>query len=442
MRAKPQTAAPVRVLLSAGTALMLCVPHEFWSNMYGVAFALSVSAVYFLGGGRCGRVFRGPIGAAWCVFTLTCALCPLWSASPAGSLRTAVFYLAGGCLAFVSANVFHSAEDADVLLRGVTLALLFTALYGLIRRALGADLYGVPIGDRVLPRLGSTLEHAINYGEFAAMALPLAFSRALRQDTRARRTLALSFLALPLTALALTYARTGWLALGAAAALGLYACGNNAVRLAALPLVLLPALPGTVRARLFSVLDWSDRAASGRFTLWRECLAALRANLPLGVGLGTENFARAYLPFSSGTLPFSPPHSNMGYLEMFLSLGIPGGTAFLVFFFGIFVRLRRRLRQARGADMALTVSVTASLAGAAAANIPEHLWFYPRIWFFWCMLYGLALGLTSKEMPSRTPDRELSPVSLRKSPPARRPQDDTLSPCRPGTHGPADAAVQ
>ena len=115
----------------------------------------------------------------------------------------------------------------------------------------------------------------------------------------------------------------------------------------------------------------------------------------LGIGLGPENFSAAYAPYATGLLDFQPPHSNMLYLEMFLSTGIVGGLLFCGFFFGIFVRLRRAVRaRPEKRDRWEAQALIAALAGAALGGIPEYIWFYPRILFFWCVLFGMALAVS------------------------------------------------
>ena len=141
------------------------------------------------------------------------------------------------------------------------------------------------------------------------------------------------------------------------------------------------------------MLHWTDASSSGRFTLWKECLAMFKAHWLTGVGPGGENFLDGYLPFSSGVLPFTPPHANMGYLDAAVSVGIVGWVGYMLFFFQVFPLLHR-VRQSGKAEIRLTAAaLEAALAGAAAANIPEQIWFYPRILWFWCALYGAALGL-------------------------------------------------
>ena len=164
---------------------------------------------------------------------------------------------------------------------------------------------------------------------------------------------------------------------------------------AALGIGALFLLPESLQARFLSMLDFSNASASGRFVLWSECLAVWKDHWLLGIGLGPENFSAAYAPYATGLLDFQPPHSNMLYLEMFLSTGIVGGLLFCGFFFGIFVRLRRAVRaRPEKRDRWEAQALIAALAGAALGGVPEYIWFYPRILFFWCALFGMALAVS------------------------------------------------
>ena len=388
---------PHQWFLSVGAAAMFCVPHASWNNLYGVLFAAAALLLYWWDCAARGvRPWNsaGLGGGVW-LFLLMCLVCTIWAADRAASLRVALFYLTGFALAYLIAAAFREENAADILTAALYAALLFTAVYGILVYFTGESVYTVPIGGRLVPRLCSTLEHAINYGEFAALLLPAALIWALRRRTKAARWVLSLALVLPCAAVVLTYSRTGWISLGAAALVLLWHKDKRLLIPAAVAAVLgIFLLPGDVQARFLSMLHPSDAASSGRFTLWSECLGMLQKHWLLGVGLGPENFYRAYLPFATGVLDFQPPHSNMGYLEIFLSTGILGFLAFLSFFLGIFPRLRRTVRRTEAKERWPLYALTASLCGAAVGNIPEYIWFYPRVLFAWCIVFGLALAKT------------------------------------------------
>lgn len=384
--------------LLLGMGAMLCVPHGAWNNLYGVLFALAALLVYWF---DCAARHKTPwnagkLGFPALGFLLMTVLCTLWAGNKAGNLRVALFFWTGFLLAYLTAAQFRSRDERRTAAAILYITLLAISLYGLRNYLTGTESSDVPIDGEMYRRLGATLEHGINCGEFLAMALPVALVWALTARTRARRIALTVPLLLPCAAILLTYARTGWIMLALAFAVLLwYKKKILLLPAAALGIGALFLLPESIQVRFLSMLNFSNTSASGRFVLWSECFALWKDKWLLGIGLGPENFYAAYAPYATGLLDFQPPHSNMLYLEMFLSTGILGGLLFCGFFFGIFVRLRRaRHAIAEKCDRWEAQALIASLAGAALGGIPEYIWFYPRILFFWCVLFGMALAVS------------------------------------------------
>ena len=384
--------------LLLGMGAMLCVPHGAWNNLYAVLFALAALLVYWFGCAAQKDAPRnvGDLGPAALGFLLMTVLCTLWAENKAGNLRVALFFWTGFLLAYLTAAQFRTRTERRTAAAALYITLLGVSLYGLWNYVTGAEASDVPIDGEMYRRLGATLEHGINCGEFLAMALPIALVWALTAPTKARRIALTVPLLLPCAAILLTYARTGWIMLALALVLLLwYKKKILLLPAAALGIGALFLLPESLQARFLSMLDFSNASASGRFVLWSECLAVWKDHWLLGIGLGPENFSAAYAPYATGLLDFQPPHSNMLYLEMFLSTGIVGGLLFCGFFFGIFVRLRRAVRaRPEKRDRWEAQALIAALAGAALGGIPEYIWFYPRILFFWCALFGMALAVS------------------------------------------------
>lgn len=384
--------------LLLGTGVMLCVPHGAWNNLYAVLFALAALLVYWF---DCAARKETPrsiasLGPAALGFLLMTVLCTLWAENKAGSLRVALFFWTGFLLAYLAAAQFRTRTERRTAAAILYITLLAVSLYGLWNYLTGTESSDVPIDGEMYRRLGATLEHGINCGEFLAMALPIALVWALTAPTKARRIALTVPLLFPCAAILLTYARTGWIILALALVLLLwYKKKILLLPAAALGIGALFLLPESVQARFLSMLDFSNASASGRFVLWGECFALWKEKWLLGIGLGPENFYAAYAPYATGLLDFQPPHSNMLYLEMFLSTGILGGLLFCGFFFGIFARLHRAVRaRPEKRDRWEAQALIASLAGAALGGIPEYIWFYPRILFFWCALFGMALAVS------------------------------------------------
>lgn len=384
--------------LLLGTEAMLCVPHGAWNNLYAVLFALAALFVYWF---DCAARKETPrsiasLGPAALGFLLMTVLCTLWAENKAGSLRVALFFWTGFLLAYLAAAQFCTRTERRTAAAILYITLLAVSLYGLWNYLTGTESSDVPIDGEMYRRLGATLEHGINCGEFLAMALPIALVWALTAPTKTRRIALTVPLLLPCAAILLTYARTGWIMLALALVLLLwYKKKILLLPAAALGIGALFLLPESVQARFLSMLDFSNASASGRFVLWGECFALWKEKWLLGIGLGPENFYAAYAPHATGLLNFQPPHSNMLYLEMFLSTGILGGLLFCGFFFGIFARLHRaRHAIPEKRDRWEAQALIAALAGAALGGIPEYIWFYPRILFFWCTLFGMAIAVS------------------------------------------------
>lgn len=381
-----------------GTEAMLCVPHGAWNNLYAVIFALAALAVYWLdcAAGKCEALNPGALGWAVPGFLLVAVLCTLWVENRAGHLRVTLFYWTGFLFAYLAAAQFRTREERRTAAALLYITLLGVSLYGLRNYFTGAEASDVPIGGEMYRRLGATLEHGINCSEFIAMALPIALVWALTAHTAVRRAALTAPLLLPCAAILLTYSRTGWIMLAFSLAVLLwYKKKKLLLPAAALGIAALFLLPESLQARFLSMLDFSNASASGRFVLWRECFALWKDNFLLGIGFGPENFSAAYAPYATGLLDFQPPHSNMLYLEIFLSTGVLGGVLFCGFFFGIFVRLHRARRALSAKqDRRAVQALSAALAGAALGGVPEYIWFYPRILFFWCILFGMAAAVS------------------------------------------------
>ena len=378
---------------SVGLAIMLCTPHALWRNWYALPFAATVFLYCLLRGQHTlqhKKELRW-VRFGWLVFLGMGLLSVSWAFAPSDALRTAVFYCTGAVFVWGAAALFCDRRDRDILFAAIYAALILTSFYGLAAYAAGDAAYFAYVRGEPVPRLASTLEHGINYAEFIILSFFPAAFWAAGLPRPIFRHVALGSLLLPVFALGLTYSRTGYAAFG----LELFLLWRKKDRFRWwIPVcaVFMLLLPG-IRGRFLSMFLLTDASASGRFSLWKTCLVLLKSNWLRGIGLGQQNFIHHYLAVTDGSLPFLPPHSNMGYLEMFLSLGIVGGTAFLLFFFGVFPLMKHALRHMRGKEMESLLALRTALAGAALANLPEHIWFYPRVYYFWCVLYGLCLSL-------------------------------------------------
>ena len=210
--------------LLLGMGAMLCVPHGAWNNLYDVLFALAAHIDYRFGCAARKNAPRnvGDLGPAALGFLLMTVLCTLWAGNKAGNLRVALFFWTGFLLAYLTAAQFRTRTERRTAAAALYITLLGVSLYGLWNYITGAEASDVPIDGEMYRRLGATLEHGINCGEFLAMALPVALVWARTAPTKARRSARTVPLLLPCAAILLTYARSGWILLALALVLLLW----------------------------------------------------------------------------------------------------------------------------------------------------------------------------------------------------------------------------
>ena len=175
--------------LLLGMGAMLCVPHGAWNNLYAALFALAALLVYWFGCAARKDAPRniGDLGPAALGFLLMTVLCTLWAGNKAGNLRVALFFWTGFLLAYLTAAQFRTRTERRAAAAALYITLLAVSLYGLWNYVTGAEASDVPIDGEMYRRLGATLEHGINCGEFLAMALPIALVWALTAPAKARR---------------------------------------------------------------------------------------------------------------------------------------------------------------------------------------------------------------------------------------------------------------
>lgn len=384
--------------LCAGLAVMLCIPHFWWDNLYGVAFSLAVLLTGWREAVRHGRCPLRPtaLGPGCWLFLLMCLLATALAGDKAASARVALFYLAGFALTYTVASSFRTEASLNRLSAFLYGALLLTSLFGLYeffwgRHATTVTIY-TQLGTRLYYRLCSTLENPNNYGEAVAMLFPPALGWALSRPRKGRRILLCALLLIPLGALLATFSRTGWVALGLALLLWLWLEQRRLI----LPLlvagaVLMLFLPDLFQERFLSIFRFDDASMSARQTILADSLLLAKQHWLTGIGLGPENFQAAMAALPERLTAEIPPHTNSGYLQPLVETGVLGLTGFLWLVADYLTRAYRgQKRAASPAGRRYFRACFASLAGAAAAFLPEHVWFYPRVLFLWCVLAGMC----------------------------------------------------
>lgn len=399
---------PHEWFLCFGILIMFCVPHRYWNNLYAVVFVGAALVLYWVDCARYGIKPTGPsvLGPGVWLFLVWAMLVTLWAIDPVGHLRVLVFYITGFVLTYVIAGSFKSPEALKRLMGVLYVTLVAVAVYGLYElfsgRYEGNSYYFT--ADSAHYRVCSTLENSNNLGEFIAMLLPLAYIAALNTQNTRLRCLWFALLLIPFSVILLSFSRTGWLALLAAVLVLAYCLIHRRtyffLAILGIGLIMSFLLPNGIVSRFLSILQ--PNADNGRFAIWRDCLQILQHDWLQGIGMGPSSFTSAYEALDLKSLDMIPPHSNMGYLQIFIETGLLGFASFLLFFLYQPWQAGSSLRHITNKiERHTLLGCLASLIGSALAFFPEHIWFYPRCFFCWCMVLGIAIGIHTIQTDNR-----------------------------------------
>lgn len=325
----------------------------------------------------------------------------LFSASPE-SKGAAIVYFIVMSVYFLSSNLFTNKRVIGNVIGSLLFSGFLIALFGLFQQLRGemvASWLDPRAFDYITGRISSTFDNPNVFASYIIMIIPVVFI-----STRERITpfvfllRSLVFLALG-ASLVFTWSRGAWLgAVVSLLALALFSLRKTPRILVAIfafvPNLLL-LLPRSITQRfssIFSFLDANvDSSVSYRFTVWKDSLSLFKDNLFGGVGVGSEAYREAILPYSSIGAE-AAVHSHNLYLQIGIELGI---FALLSFFLILLFTLRNCYSVEFSANETRARHIcTASLCSCLALltnGLFDHVWYNYRV----CLLFFLLLGLCS-----------------------------------------------
>lgn len=395
--------------------VMFLVPHSYWNNLYALIGALIFLAAWLLlaAAGRREAVYPEALGLGPSLFALAVVLSMLFSAERGSSLRFVLHFVTALLLCFLVYAVCRDRASLRRMLGFLYAALVLVSAAAITQRALNLVGVNYHYTDTVLNagvpgRVFGTLDNPNNLSAFLQMTLPLgAALAALCRDKRRRWLLTLG-LALPVVALVMSYSRSGWMAMLAAALVYVYFNERKlAPALVLLALLALPVLPQSVLTRLSTIFNSADTSTTHRFAIWEGVTAMLRDRLYWlsGIGLGPEAFQAVYkfyaVPFGvSGVF-----HSQMLYLELDVELGLLGAASFLWMIAKLAGRAGRALGRSRtSGGRGLLAAVVSGFAALAVSGFAEYMWYYPRCLFACFLFLGVAMAALRLEEAGKMGD--------------------------------------
>ncbi len=377
--------------------LLLVTPQGHWNNLYSLAFSL---LLFFLC--SCAAAAKEEkalslrhIGVWGLLFALVVLLSALWSFSPKASFRFLLFAVTCMLVVLVFPQIFDSGRRLNVFLLTMAVGLLVASLCAFYQKAQGiaadAELADLSLNADLPGRVYSFFENPNSFASVLVFFAPLMLCMGLFSPKRWHRLLCLFSFVCASAALFLTYSRGAWLAYVFALFLLLcLLCPRWLPLAAAVILLVIPFLPGTVFTRLVSAFGFADTSNYIRAFIYVGMFRLIVRHPLFGVGLGAEA-VREQMTFPDiyrSATPFV--HGHNLYLQLWAESGVFALLSFLPL---VCSPLRRAVRVLRGEECpaplrGILAGSAAGLAGALVFGLSDYPWSYPRVMLLFWLLFG------------------------------------------------------
>lgn len=378
--------------------LMFIIPHDYWSNTYALMAALALFALYLImvGAGRRKAYYLHDMGLPILLFAIACVASLGFSFARGDSFRILLFYVTALLLLYLISADITTRERMMKLLGFIYMAVILSALFAVYQRIVGVavseSLTDLEINQGVPGRVYGTLGNPNNYAEFLVMMTPVAAVFAAKIRRAWLRVPLCVGIGLPFLALLMTYSRSCWISMMLTCVIFVYYANKKLLPAFFLICVAaIPFLPDSVMIRIASLFNSADSSNTFRIYVWTGTIKMVRDYFLTGIGLGPESFAVLYPAYAHPKALVGAPHSHMVYMELIIELGILGFVSFMWFMLRLWKDSACSLLRARGATAKLTlIACLSSLIGIAFAFGVEYVWYYPRTFFTYFVLAGIA----------------------------------------------------
>ena len=253
---------------------------------------------------------------------------------------------------------------------GARAAMLVTVILSsaALSAAVGIFQYGILHYDHLGQRPQGTLGHYMTYSGLLMLVIGVALARILfGKGTRTWAALVMPALAV---AVVLTFTRSAWVGVCAAAALLLSL--KDFRLLAVLPVVaaiFFALAPTAVTKRFVSMFDLKDPTSRDRVAMLREGQRMIRAHPIVGVGPNMVQVVYSEYRDPDAVKEFNPHLHNVP-VQIAAERGLPALAVWLWFIVGLIDALARRLRT--GDQRVLTAAALAAVVSMFAAGMFEY----------------------------------------------------------------------
>lgn len=385
-------------ILSAFLAIMLALPHERWNNAYAVLAAFGFTALYVIlvvSGRRFARRIKG-IDVMLMIFIISIGASIGVAYNKADAMRISLFVISAVLFAQCIYGSVMQKKDMKVLITVILTGVLITAFYAIYQGIIGVEVsleYTDVYTNAGMPgRVYANFANPNNYAEMLVLFLPFVYAMFIIAKSKRQKCVWAGFFVVILSALALTYSRSCWVAFAIATVvfIALYDW-RLILPLALVAVMAVPFLPASIMNRILTIGSLTDSSNSYRLYVWEGVLRMIKENWLIGIGAGPDTFAKIY-PRYAHMFATTAPHSHMLYLELFVEFGLIGGLSFFIYLFNI---VKRGLGSYSKADKELKVIIIAAISallGISFVCAAEYIWFYPRVMFAYWTVLGILLA--------------------------------------------------
>lgn len=128
-----------------------------------------------------------------------------------------------------------------------------------------------------------------------------------------------------------------------------------------------------------------------RIYVWSGTTKMVQDYFLTGIGLGPGSFAIVYPEYANIHALVGVPHSHMVYMELIIELGILGFISFMWFMLRLWKDTTCSLiRDTDKTNKFILIACISSMIGIAFAFGVEYVWYYPRTFFAYFILAGIA----------------------------------------------------
>ena len=401
-------AADGAALLESWVLLFLwIIPFDYWDNGYHLIGLLPVLLLLWLRQMRRGTPLRTDRAGFWPI-ALAAALVlaiPL-SHYPDLSVRYLRYHVICMLCFLVTVSAPRNAGDLKRLAFTGAAVVLVSAAWGMVQRVQGVEIVAAYVDKTMnagMPgRVQSYFDNPNTYAQVLVMLLPLAAVLLICSDRLPGRLMGLVSLAGGVLALGMTYSRSSWIGLAAAAALFLALWKPKLIPpLIVLAVLCIPLLPDTILHRILTIGSaGSDSTVTSRFPLYKAGAELLRQSPLTGAGLGGDAVRKYILDHNIYSLMVYYAHLHNVFLEVWAEGGLGGLIAFLgASLWGVKRMAAAGACRRRTSTARLTAAACcAGVAGSLLTGLVDHIWAYPRVMcIFW---FVFALGLAAVRLAS------------------------------------------